>query len=316
MRGRKSHAFIWEELGLPFADSFFIINRNKQRPNQICLNDNASCIAAHCHDTIHTWGDFLSSGSYRFTRDDAVSALELLKAQDVKPLVWTDHSNFSGNLVHRANTKSAPVLRDASGHEHLNDLYTLDLVRKSGVRYIWDGVLMKGVVGQDRELNRRDWYQESAIKFAPRTRKVLALADAVSSPFSKFRNGKIFTYASDSNRQYSPLKFPDGNEFYRFKRFGSWGFGDIDGVSKALTKQTIKKLITNQGSMVFYTHLGKKSADQVNSSQHIPEETKITFRNLAEAYKANSLNLSSTSKLLDYLVIRGPYYLGKGLRLL
>lgn len=301
---REVHSLIWEELSLPFADSLFIINRNEQLPGQVCLAEFPECIGAHPHDTIHTWGDFILSGSYRFTRRDALQAVDLLKQNAITPRVWTDHSNFIGNLRHRAHVSASPTIVDTAGQVYDNDLYTLDLAESAGIRYVWDGILSRGPIGQDRPLNRREWYRESALRHGRTTRSAIAAADFVSTRLAQFRNPKVFNYSRDGNRQYIPHEFPDGTKMYCFRRFGSWRLGDIDGLSEILRPETINRLIKSEGTMILYTHLGKRNNMKATRDSHIPQATGDTLTSLAEHYHAGRINLSSTSKLLDYLVLR------------
>ena len=280
---KQVHEFIWGELSLPFADSFFISNRNNVSPGQVTLDDNPDCIAAHPHDTMHTWGDYIFSDSYRFTRKDAVNALEILKKLNIAPLVWTDHSNFSGNILHRSNTKCVPTLIDSSGMQYENDIYTVDLIREAGVRYIWDGYLINGVIGQDRDISRLGWYRGSARQFAPHNRIALAIVDYLTAPLKRFRDPQLFNFRPGANKQYAPIELPDGNRFYIFKRFGSWRLGDIDGLASVISKKVMDQLIANQGTMILYTHLGKRNASCEYGSNHISDETKETLRALAKA---------------------------------
>ncbi|MEO8589467.1 MAG: hypothetical protein ABI432_08875, partial [Flavobacteriales bacterium] len=125
---------IWKELGLPFADSFFIRSYNSHQPGQVDLNDHPEILKAHPHDTIHTWGDFVFGGKRGFDREDAIDHAEALARVGFTPRVWTDHSIFFGNLLHQHRYGGLPELRDASGYVYTNPLYTLDLIRKAGVR--------------------------------------------------------------------------------------------------------------------------------------------------------------------------------------
>ncbi len=301
---QEVHTFIWEELALPFADSFFITNKNLQATEQVSLGDRPECIGAHMHDTLHTWGDFIFSGNYRFTRSDALAGIDLLLKYSIVPKVWTDHSNFIGNLLHRPHVTSTPTIKDTAGYVYENDLYTLDLVKSAGIRYIWNGNLVRAPIGQDRTLSRHRWYQESGLRFSKTTRTAISVLDNLTAGLQQFRNPTVFTYSRAANRQYYRHKFPDGTEFYCFPRFGSWQLGDIDGISKILNPETITKLIQSEGTMILYTHLGKRHGELNENRQHIPQATRDTFVQLANEHNAGRIKLSSTSKLLDYLVLR------------
>ena len=298
---RELHAFIWEELNLPFADSFFLRSFNENFPGQVNLQDNPGIISAHHHDTIHGWGDYHSSRTRRFSRDDAVEGLRLLTELGVKPLVWTDHARMSGNVLQHAEAKMMPVLVDATGHPYKNFEYSVDLIREAGIRYIWAGV-EPAIFGQDRTLNRREWYQRTRISHWRRT--ALAIADQLLIPVSKYLNPAIFSYRSNNNRQYQQFTFPDGSSFYTFRRYGRWDLADIGGFGKIIAPAEIRKLVASRGTAIVYTHLGKPSRIRDVSPGFIPVHTRDSLRNLAALHKEGIVNLSSTSHLLDYLVIR------------
>lgn len=306
-RWRQLHQLIWEELQLPFADAFFISNHNETLPEQVNVQDYPEILQAHPHDTMHTWGDFQDCRSHRFCREDAVQGCEILRHHDIVPRVWTDHSNFSGNLIHRASRKAVPVSVDSSGHEYPNFEYMLDLVRAAGVRYIWDGKLTK-TIGQDRHVSLLEWYTaRSSNRWISHAR---AVADLVAKPLWKVVDARAFDYVPVNNRQYEPHSFPDGQTFYRFARFGQWPHADIDGLSKVLARDFIDRLLTIGGTCVVYTHLGKPRADRVDDPQHVPPSTVQALEYLALLYRQQDLMLSGTARLIDYLVLRDHVVVG------
>ena len=136
---RELHEFIREELGLPVGSGLFAVSYNEHLPGQVNLRDHPYIAKLQVHDTLHTWGDFLFSRSKRFSRQDAIDAVTSLQNHRVRPRVWIDHSNFSGNLLHHKGRGGVPAVTDLSGHQYPNFDYTLDLIEKIGIRYIWDG---------------------------------------------------------------------------------------------------------------------------------------------------------------------------------
>ena len=117
------HKTIWSDLELPFEDSLFVANHSDVLPDQVNLESFPKILSAHRHDTIHTWGDYTNSKSHVFTRADAQKCLEILNQHNFAPRVWTDHANFSGNLMHRVSVRPVPRITDASGNELYSALH-------------------------------------------------------------------------------------------------------------------------------------------------------------------------------------------------
>ncbi len=307
---RELHSVIWEELQLPFADTFFVTSYNESFPDQVNLRDHPEIVAAHPHDTMHTWGDFLQNRSHRFSRDDAVDALRMLRQMDLQPRVWTDHSNFTGNLIHRARVRVQPELVDSSGHTYENFEYTADLIWKAGVRFIWDGEVTRHV-GQDRRLTRREWY--SARSSGAWKGMLWSWADMIGRPlWGRLRAG-AFDYQADGNRQYFSRRLDDSQVFYAFRRFGSWRDADIDGLAARLCARTLDRLVEVGGTCVLYTHLGKKHASRRDSRDHIPPPTRHALEDLAARHRSGNIMISGTARLLEYLTLRDHAVVGDGI---
>jgi len=300
-RWQELHELIWQRLALPFADSFFLFSYNDATPGQVTVAEHPEILAAHAHDTMHTWGDYTMSRSRLFHRAEAEAGLALLREHGAAPRIWTDHSNFSGNILHRGDSGAWPRIEDASGHVYENFVYSLDLVRRAGVRYLWDG---KGsqVLGQDREISRSAWYAPLHGK-GPKGRLV-ALADALLKPLATRLRSTLFTYDADHGRQYYSHTFPDEQTFYLFRRYTHWGEADIDGFGEVIAPPVIDRLIEHQGSCVVYTHLGKQRAERPPCKAHIPPATTAALEHVAARFAEQRLMISSTSRLLDYLVLR------------
>lgn len=307
---RELDQVIWQDLKLPLADSFFVVNYNEQIPGQVNLRDHPEILKAHDHDTMHTWGDFLGTSKIKFDRQHAVEALELIRKLSIEPRVWTDHSGFEGNLLHRATRKAVPTSVDAAGHCYDNLTYSLDLIRNAGVRYVWDGG-RTGVIGQDRKLSRIQHYAATTNRRSSAIAK--AAADRLGRPIWKTVKAQLFDYRQGENGQYDLQEFPDGQRFYRFQRFGRWKDADIDGLAKTLSQHFIEQLLHVNGTAVIYTHLGKRKADRLSESTHIPPDTLDAFKRLAKLHASGDLKLSGTGKLLDYLVLRDHAVLAGGI---
>jgi len=301
---QELHSVIWERINLPFADTLFISNYNSVLANQVNLKDHPQIGCAHPHDTIHTWGDFTMSRTHCFTRDDAEEGLALLAEHGLAPRVWSDHAGFVGNLLHRATTIAAQTFKDASGNTYDNMYYTLDLIHRAGVRYIWDGEIESSIWGQDRFVSRHEWYRHCNFITVPWKKRLISVLDGRLRPLMPFLNPAYFTYRQDANSQYRPHRFPDGQKFYIFKRFGKWELADIKGLSVLLSPENIDQLISNGGTAIIYTHLGKKNVTQLLEKKHIPGKTIEAFEYISKRFQEGQINISSTSKMLDYLVLR------------
>lgn len=301
---QELHDVIWGDLELPFADTFFVENFNEDHPDQVSLRTDPEILSAHLHDTMHTWGDYVNAPAHTFTRHDAEAGLRRLQELNCRPLVWADHSYFSGNVIHRANLPAMPVTRDASGHPVQNHEYTLDLIYQAGVRYLWDGTIISEHWGQDRAIGRKEWYLGGADNDASLKRRLLPYIDSLISPLHDYVNPNIFNFDPSTNRQYATRRFPDGQSFYVFPRFGKWELADIDGLGTLLAATEVAKLVASEGTSIIYTHLGKRHIDRIDSARHIPDHTHAALSAVAKAFREKHLNVSPTSTLLDYLVLR------------
>src|SRR5262245_28720540 len=88
------HELLWQKLALPIADSFFLFNYSERYPDQVSVDEHPQILAAHPHDTMHTWGDFCDTSKKAFSRRDAERGVELLRRHEAKPKVWVDHASF------------------------------------------------------------------------------------------------------------------------------------------------------------------------------------------------------------------------------
>jgi len=289
--------FIWKELNLPLANSLFIKSFNHNLRDQVNLVDNPE-ITSQPHDIIHTWGDYLHSREKGFDRTDAKKGIEILQQHNINPKVWIDHGQSIGNLLHINNSGSTPTIKDQSGNTYKVFEYTLDLIEQIGIRYIWDGNITTAI-GQDRPLATLSYFTEISS-----SKKVAMVKLVLKILFGKtiFKNKKQLKVPE--NNQYFPHTFHEGISMYCFTRYGTWKDADIYGLSNIISPDKIDSLISTGGTMIVYTHLGKRLADRINESFHIPEETKHALKYVAKQFEENFLMVSSVSELLDYLIIR------------
>lgn len=289
---------IWKELGLPFADSYFIRSYSKQLLDQVDLHAHPEILSAHPHDTMHTWGDFLLGREKSFDRVDAEAHLRILQQLGSKPRVWVDHSMFVGNMIHFHRYGSMPAFTDTSGHVYPNPLYSLDLAHEAGVRYLWDGTITP-IIGQDRPISLWRIHRERAATWSKAlSNYLLHIAAAILGV------GKSFRAQFPPNDGYRPMRFEDGRWLYVFTRHGQWAKADIDGLGDLLSTERINALVRSGGMGIIYTHLGKRPVDRMPDPVHIPPRTKAALQHVKERFEKRELMVSSTSELLDYAVLR------------
>lgn len=277
---KKLDELIFKELKLPWANSIFITSHNLNLPEQVNLTDHPY-IDQQPTDTIHTWGDFVHAGQKGFSREDALKAIEKLKSHNISPRIWVDHSRFVGNLVLPSNLGQTPTHTDATGFTYINYEYTLDLIKQLGIRYVWDGVI-SARVGQDMPLDHTDTLLRKM------KRKISRLIRKYRSPNDPINNDLL-----------TPAKFNDGSKMYLLKRYGRWKYADIDHFHHVVNEANLQKLIQRNAPMVLYTHLGKSAGNGFI----LKEETKSAFLLIKKYYDDKLINFSSTSALLDYVVI-------------
>ena len=288
--------YIWNELNLPFSNSLFVQSFNLNLPLQVNLVDHPE-ILNQPHDTIHTWGDFMHSGKRGFDRNDAEESILLLQKYNLFPKIWVDHASFVGNLLHNTKFGSTPETFDQSGHSYKQLEYTLDLIYQFGIRYIWDGQITH-VIGQDVSLEPVHFFMKTS-STRPKGLVKLILHWLLPSTLRTILKIEI-----PENRQYYIEEFPDGTKLYCFRRYGTWKDADIYGLARLISPAKIDQLIRNKGTMVAYTHLGKRMVTKMDENFHIPEETKKALSYISKQYDNKNVMLSSVSELLDYLVIR------------
>ncbi|MBI1288084.1 MAG: hypothetical protein GC178_10975 [Flavobacteriales bacterium] len=290
---KELHGFIWEELEIPFGDSLFVSSFNQNLPDQVNLVENPEIGKAHLHDIIHTWGDYMHARKRGFDRDDAIEAAGLLQKAGIQPRVWIDHASFVGNMMHGTNKGAVPKLKDSSGLEYENFVYSLDIARGLGIRYIWNGEVTD-IIGQDRDPTFDDEVKRSGGS---------TMKASVKSAFQYLPTGAK-KFPPIDNRQYYPQRFADGSTLYCFRRYGTWPDADIDGLHNLISSDRIDALLRNGGTAIVYSHLGKRHPKGMDRPLHIPETTRNDLKNLSERFKSKELMLSATSELLDYLILR------------
>ncbi len=294
-RWNKLHQLIWSKLELPFSDSLFVKSYNDYVPNQINLFEHRQLIMRHSYDTIHTWGDYVYSKDKVFTRKDAVEAVEIINEFNIKPIIWVDHSSFTGNFIKNSNWGTKTYHIDAAGHKYKNFVYTLDLAYDLGIRYVWDGYLVQKLNQQPNVFRKKNAHKVISDFFYKHLKGFLSRIFKVN--ITRDENAVLKKYG------LKIIDFDDGKRMYSFRRCGTWNEAHIDGIPKIVNEISLNKLVKNGGVCFLYTHLGKKMAD-ANNDEHITKETIDSFSLLKKYYEDKLINMSSFSKLLDYIILK------------
>lgn len=296
------HETIWGEFGLPFGDSVFLRSINETLPDQVSVETLPRAATAHPVDTLHSWGDYILSTQEAFHRARAVEALETLAALELEPRVWVDHSFFQGNVLHTSHLGSLPKIEDASGHVYENSLYTLDLVVEAGVRYVWDTLVRRSFPRPGRPTPAAEYF---AARTGSATRgKVFAVLQKMGNPAWRWARSERFDYRAERTKVCYPHTFPDGRTLYCFSRYGGWEFADIHGFGQLTRASELDRIVAAGAACIVYTHLGKRRAQDMSESQHIPASTRESLGALRDRHRAGQLMVSPTSQLLDYCVLR------------
>jgi len=298
---QQLHDCIWQDLRLPFGDALFVRSFNCNLPGQVNLHDHPHIGAAHHHDSLHAWGDYVHARTRGFDRSDAVEAIALLRSHGLRPQVWVDHSTNPQNMLHNSRDGSTPRTVDGSGAVYTSFTYTLDLATELGIRYVWDGALTP-VLGQDVPLSPWAWYRT---RTPSRAKAFALLAWHWLTALGIAPGGRsLVTHHPGVNSQYFAHTFGDGQTLYCFRRHGTWDDADIDGLAKLVSPAAVDELLERQGTCIAYTHLGKRRAGRSGDEQHIPPATRAALLNLRRRHEDRVLMLSPISTLLDYLVLR------------
>ena len=274
-------------LGLEIADSFWFFSGNPSRtftyfkglstePSELApLFRNY--IGAGYIDTLHTYGDFSQPGV--FYRPYAIQAVREMRDQNLNISVWVNHGNKNniqnlnkGILHHQgANTESPG--------------YHSDLTASAGVKFYWTSQLTK-VVGQGRPITLREY----------------AKIDWASPVYSGLRIARAYlreNVTCSSNRLLIPFELDDGRKVYTFHRFNNhdniWRGVSSEDLDRQLSSTVLAQLVAQKGYMIVYNHL----------LDHFPFDGDDieALRNLSKEFKAGSILVATTSRLLWYYLV-------------
>jgi hypothetical protein len=100
----------------------------------------------------------------------------------------------------------------------------------------------------------------------------------------------------------------DGQRVYEFKRANNHWRGTAYAVSHnlvyILNRRTLPRLSEVGGYMIVYTHLGQGSEGRPERPPYLSPEVRAALRGLAAEYRAGHIYVTTTSRLLNYLLNR------------
>jgi hypothetical protein len=179
--------------------------------------------------------------------------------------------------------------------------YHADLTIKYGIKFAWLGRVTM-IVGQE---------------VAPDIKQFLYILDSehyiksISNMIKEFSKHYLACLGSrkysmhKKNRLVEVRQLDDGQRIYEFMRFDNYWEGVSKGATSKnlgyiLSEKTFKRLKKIGGFMIVYTHLGIND----DCNKVICEETVNSFRILEKEFYNGEIFVTTTSKLLDYYLIR------------
>lgn len=271
-------------LSLEVGNSFWFF-RNSDHPGISYFNkltNEETSFAPICReliksghaDVLHTYGDFNLGGFKRKYAEKAIG--ELLK-YNLKLKTWVNHGN-------KLNSQNIGGLKEFSGATFQSESYNLDLLKDYGMKYFWTSQLTH-LVGQDSKFNSINFFKNQL-------QKLLAI---------KYYRKQVPPFFS--NKLMDKIKQFDGSEINSFMRFinpwGKYSYTDAENLPNQLSTKVIKELISNEGFMILYTHLGNYDS----STKILPKATTKTLRRLANENRYGNIFITTTTRLLTYYEI-------------
>jgi hypothetical protein len=222
-------------------------------------------------DCLHSFGHFSFN---TFDRNFAIRALDELQKESLLIDVFTNHGGPE-------NTHNIGTLPSQLGDNPSKKEYHSDLLLNFGIKFLWSGQITH-CIGQDGKIT-----VENSIK-----QLIEFLQD--------FKANHEVIWKHD-NKLVQVITLDDGQKIFDFVRYiNRWGkhsIADEPFIYFQIGPAVINELISNQGYMIQYTHLGAN-----NGAPYISEPTFKALRYISHKSTAGELWVTSTSKLLNYYI--------------
>jgi hypothetical protein len=224
-------------------------------------------------DILHTYGDFDEGGFKRQFAEQSINELEKYGAS-VK--VWINHGN-------KNNLQNLGRFEFQEGASPESRAYHFDLLESYGIRFIWSG-RMTHVIGQNAEPT----YNVKLTNFA---QKLLSKTKYrhLRQPFFDFENRLVMkTTLHDASEVWDFVRFVN--------RFGIERSQGVYGLIRQTYPSIIKRLISNSGHSVLYTHM----CEGVSNFENLPRKLISNLEFISKMYHEGNLLVTTTSRLLQY----------------
>ena len=276
------HRWINGDLGLEVGDSFWLYTNGSPGADAFTycrgVSDERSefadamdaLIDAGYLDSLHTWGNFSERGG--FTRALAVRGARLLARHAGRIPVWINHGDeWNEQMAARAGWDD-PAAPNGEA----------DQMAALGIRYLWTGSVTS-IVGQE--------YART-----PRVSAMARIRERYLRPAIQTLRGAPLGNRFYGRRIMRPLDAA-GHRFATFVRFGVWDRATRNDLEFLLSDENLQMLVDCGGASIVYVHLF-----QVRDKANDPAPA--VFSRLARCVAEGRVLLTTTSRLLDYLVIR------------
>jgi len=324
-----------EGLGLEVGDSFWIWNSEQQlslfhgppwksdtpeSPETPVLRELSQL---GWLDTLHGFGGWREP---RVIEPDQVRfAIDYLVENGFRTNIFVNHGgrgkHHGGGGLHMAHNIGGPWATYQHGDDPEHPSYCLDLLVAAGFQYFWGDVFYENkkfgehcVYRNQRALDRavasHDFQRFFAVRDPRERGRVIHPFTAADVP--RWQE-KLF------NRLLIPTKVRDGREIFFFKRFRGQDAPNSANLALQLSHANLDALEDSEAAVVVYQHLGiwralgsgkKHESERRTKPGTLDLHAQWALRELAERQRQNRIFVTTTSRLLNYIWVRGnlSYY--------
>jgi len=288
-------------LGLDIGDSFWLYSNFPKDMayfrglSNTCSSTSeiiADFIREGYIDCLHSYGNmFMKNITREKWRKLIMGGLNRLRNKGSFVNTWINHgiNSIGGNLYARNHPNFC-------GDDPNCVFYHTDILKNYGIRYVWLNELTDVLI-HEVTLNKAIFAvsKEMAINIGKNIFKLI------------LGKSRRFSGITSVNSLIEQVILRDGNKFLKFKRFhigsGSlWNGANREGLVRQLGAPVLKKLIAREGTVIIYTHLGK--TDRLSNNPIFDKKTVKSLRQLAKKFKSGEIFVTTTSRLLNFILIR------------